>query len=198
MGLKLEYIEDQTPIDDDEKGGLKIRTISTRGELDEFEQANIQQAVEWTLRTIFSRKEILAEEFILLVHKKMFSEVWEWAGTKRNTNKNIGVDKSQISIEIKKLIKDCERWIDNKIFQPDEIAVRFSHGVVQVHVFPNGNGRHSRLIADILIYHIFKKPVFTWGRSNLSKSGDSRKKYLDALHKADEGILKPLVAFTRS
>jgi len=46
MGLKLEYIEGQTPIDEDEKEGLLIRTISTRGELDEFEQANIQQAIE--------------------------------------------------------------------------------------------------------------------------------------------------------
>jgi len=198
MGLKLEYIEGQTPIDEDEKEGLIIKTISTRGELDEFEQANIQQAVEWTMKVTFSKEEILTENFILLVHKKMFGEVWEWAGTKRKTNKNIGVDKSQISIEIKKLIKDCEYWIDNKIFQPDEIAVRFSHRVVQVHVFPNGNGRHSRLIADIFISHIFKKPVFTWGRSNLSKSGDSRKKYLDALHKADEGIMKPLVTFARS
>jgi len=198
MGLKLEYIEGQTPIDEDEKEGLIIKTISTRGELDEFEQANIQQAVEWTMKVTFSKEEILTENFILLVHKKMFGEVWEWAGTKRKTNKNIGVDKSRISIEIKKLIKDCEYWIDNKIFQPDEIAVRFSHRVVQVHVFPNGNGRHSRLIADIFISHIFKKPVFTWGRSNLSKSGDSRKKYLDALHKADEGIMKPLVTFARS
>jgi len=198
MGLKLEYIEGQTPIDDDEKEGLKIKTISTREELDEFEQANIQQAVEWTLKTTFSKEEILTEDFILLVHKKMFGEVWEWAGTKRKTNKNIGVDKHQITIEIKNLFEDCKYWIDNKTYQPDEIAVRFSHRVVQVHVFPNGNGRHSRLMADILISHIFKKPVFTWGRSNLSKSGDSRKKYLDALHKADEGIMKPLITFARS
>ena len=178
--------------------GLKIKTISAREELDEFEQANIQQAVEWTLKTTFSKEEILTEDFILLVHKKMFGEVWEWAGTKRKTNKNIGVDKHQITIEIKNLFEDCKYWIDNKTYQPDEIAVRFSHRVVQVHVFPNGNGRHSRLMADILISHIFKKPVFTWGRSNLSKSGDSRKKYLDALHKADEGIMKPLIDFARS
>lgn len=92
MGLKLEYIDGQTPIDEDEKVGLRIKTISTREELDEFEQANIQQAIEWTLKNTFDKSDILSEEFILLLHKKMFGEVWDWAGTIRKTNKNIGVD----------------------------------------------------------------------------------------------------------
>jgi len=198
MGLKLEYIEGPSPIDEDEKEGLLIKTISTKGELDEFEQANIQQAVEWTLKTTFSKEDVLTEDFILLVHKKMFGEVWEWAGTKRKTNKNIGVDKHQITPEIKKLLEDCRHWIDNKIYKPDEIAVRFSHRLVKIHIFPNGNGRHSRLIADILISGVFNKPVFTWGRSNLSKRGEIRKEYLDSLYKADEGIMQPLIDFSRS
>lgn len=198
MGLSLEYIEGQSPLDEDEKEGLLIKTISTRGELDEFEQANIQQAVEWTLKTKFNNSEILSEEFVLLVHRKMFDEVWEWAGTKRKTNKNIGVDKHQITIELRKLLDDCRLWIENKTWLPDEIVVRFSHRLVKIHVFPNGNGRHSRLMADILISNIFNKPVFTWGRSNLSKSGDIRRKYLEALYKADEGIMQPLIDFARS
>ena len=198
MGLNIEYIEGQSPLDEDEKEGLLIKTISTRGELDEFEQANIQQAVEWTIKTKFTGEDILTEEFILFVHRKMFDEVWEWAGTKRKTNKNIGVDKHQITTEIRKLQDGCRLWIENNTWKPDEIAVRFSHRLVKIHVFPNGNGRHSRLIADILISNIFNEPVFTWGRSNLSKSGDIRKKYLDSLHKADEGIMQPLIDFARS
>src|SRR4030042_437268 len=197
MGLNLEYIEGQSPIDGDEKEGLRIKAISTRGELDEFEQANIEQAVEWTLKSTFSSEQILTEEFILLVHRKMFSEVWEWAGTKRKTNKNIGGEKHQITIETKKLLEDCRYWIDNKTWGPDEIAVRFSHCLVKIHIFPNGNGRHSRLIADILISNCFNEPVFSWGRSNLSKGGDIRKKYLEALYKADEGIIQPLIDFAR-
>ncbi|MCK7532446.1 MAG: mobile mystery protein B [Marinilabiliales bacterium] len=144
MGLKLEYIEGQTPLDEDEKEGLMIKTISTRGELDEFEQKNIEQAVEWTMKNKFTREQILTEEFLLPVHKKMFAEVWRWAGTKRKSNKNIGVDKYQISIELKTLLEDCNYWIDNKTFKPDEIAIKFSHRLVKIHVFPNGNGRHSR------------------------------------------------------
>jgi len=96
MGLELEYIKGQTPIDEEEKEELKIRTISTRGELDEFEQANIEQAVEWSLRSNFSCEKILTVDFIKEVHRRMFSDVWAWAGKFRKTNKNIGVDKYQI------------------------------------------------------------------------------------------------------
>ena len=197
MGLNLNYIEGQTPIDDDEKEGLLIPTISTRGELDEFEQVNIQQAIEWTLKTRFDRNEILTKDFLLLVHKKMFNEVWRWAGTLRKTNKNIEVDKFQISIEIRKLIEDCNYWIDKNSFGPDEITIRFSHRLVQIHLFPNGNGRHSRLIADILVSNVFGKPVFPWGQSDLSKDNVFRKEYLEAIHQADNDNYKPLIAFAR-
>jgi Fic-DOC domain mobile mystery protein B len=198
MGLKLEYIEGQSPLDEDEKEGLLVKTISTRGELDEFEQANIQEAIEWTLKNKFTKDEILTEDFVLLVHKKMFYEVWEWAGSKRKTNKNIGVDKFQISTELKILVEDCTYWVDNKTFSSDEIAIRFSHRLVKIHVFPNGNGRHSRLMADILISNLFDKPVFTWGRTDLSKGGGVRKKYLEAIYNADKGHLQPLIDFART
>jgi Fic-DOC domain mobile mystery protein B len=198
MGLRLEYIEGQTPIDEDEKDGLLIKTISVRGELDEFEQINIQQAIEWTIKNKFTKNQIFTEEFILLVHKKMFGEVWEWAGTKRKSNKNIGVDKHQISIELKSLLDDCKYWIENKTFKPDEIAIRFSHRLVKIHVFPNGNGRHSRLIADIMISNLFNDPIFTWGKSDLSQKGEVRKKYLKAIYDADKGHLQPLIDFART
>lgn len=197
MGLDLEYIEGQSPLDEDEKAGLLIRTISTRGELDEFEQANIQDAVEWSIKSKVNSEQLLSESFILLLHKKMFGEVWSWAGTIRRTNKNVGVDKSQISVELRKLIDDCKFWIENKTFDPDEIAIRFSHRLVKIHVFPNGNGRHSRLIADLLVSKLFKKPVFTWGMSDLSKKSPIRKEYLNAIYKADQGEYESLISFAR-
>jgi Fic-DOC domain mobile mystery protein B len=197
MGLTLEYIEGQTPIDEDEKEGLLIPTISTRGELNEFEQANIEQAIEWTLKNRFSEEVILTEDFLLLVHRKMFGEVWEWAG-KKNTNKNIGADKYQISTEIKKLIQDCSFWIGNKTFSADEIAIRFSHRIVQIHLFPNGNGRHSRLVADIIISSMFNGPVFSWGSTDLTRSGSVRSKYLEAIHRADGGDYRALIEFART
>jgi Fic-DOC domain mobile mystery protein B len=198
MGLKLEYIEGQTPIDEDEKEGLLIPTISTRGELNEFEQANIEQAIEWTLKNRFSEEVILTEEFLLLVHRKMFGEVWEWAGKKRNTNKNIGVDKYQISTEIRKLIQDYRFWIGNKTFSADEIAIRFSHRIVQIHLFPNGNGRHSRLVADIIISNMLNGSVFSWGSTDLSRLGSVRSIYLEAIHRADAGDYRALIDFART
>lgn len=198
MGLELNYINGQTPINEDEKEGLLIRTISTRSELDEFEQLNIEKAVEWTLKRKFKSENILTETFIKDLHKRMFSEVWKWAGAFRKTNKNIGVDKFQIGIELRKLLEDSKYWIEYKNFPEDEIAVRLSHRMVQVHLFPNGNGRHSRLIGDILINHVFGKPVFAWGRTNLNNAGTMRTQYINALQEADEGDYKSLIEFARS
>jgi Fic-DOC domain mobile mystery protein B len=198
MGLEFEYIEGQSPLDEDEKEGLIIKTISTRGELDEFEQSNIESAVAWTLGRKYKLEEILSEKFITEVHRQMFGEVWKWAGKFRKSNKNIGVDKFQIPTELMKLIADCRYWIDHKIFEPDEIVVRFKHRLVRIHLFPNGNGRHSRLCADILISNGLNRPIFTWGRRNLSKNGEFRKKYLEAIYAADEGDYKLLIEFARS
>jgi Fic-DOC domain mobile mystery protein B len=128
----------------------------------------------------------------------MFSEVWAWAGTTRKTNKNIGVDKIQISIEIRKLIDDCNYWIEHQLFTDEEIAIRFSHRLVKIHLFPNGNGRHSRLVADIMISKLFNKPVFSWGHSDLSKKNQIRKEYLDAIYKADKDDYKPLIEFAKN
>jgi Fic-DOC domain mobile mystery protein B len=197
MGLDLEFSEGQTPIDDDEREGLLIHTITNRRELDEFEQLNIEDAVEWTIRKKNSIENILTENFVRELHRKMFGRTWRWAGEFRETNKNLGVDKLMIRVELKKLFDDCMYWIDNQIFSPDEMAVRFSHRIVSVHPFPNGNGRHSRLMADVLINHGYRLPIFTWGSATLTKSGEARKKYLAALKEADGGNYEPLISFAR-
>lgn len=199
MGLNLEYADGQTPIDPEERSGLLIKTITTRGELDEHEQLNIEDALEWTLKKNFKREEILTEKFIRDLHKKMFGKVWRWAGIFRNSNKNIGVDKFQISIQLKNLLDDCRYWINNKTFSEDEIAIRFKHKLVSIHLFPNGNGRHSRLIADVIISKVFHKPVFTWGsQSNLSDDKKLRALYLKSLREADNGNYTKLISFSRS
>ncbi|MEO5564863.1 MAG: mobile mystery protein B [Chitinophagaceae bacterium] len=193
----LDYTDGQTPLEEDEKEGLLIKTISTRGELDEFEQQNIEKAVLWTMKRKFKSVDILSESFIKELHRKMYADVWKWAGEFRKTNKNIGVDKLEISVELRKLIDDCIFWIDKKSFDDDEIAVRFKYRIVSIHCFANGNGRHSRLIADIISEHIFKKPVFSWGAANLVKQGDARKAYLKAVKAADFGNYELLLAFAR-
>ena len=197
MGLKLDYDDGQTPLDEEEKEGLLIETISNRAELDEFEQQHIEEAVEWTLQRKFKQEKILTEAFVKEVHKRMYGGVWAWAGEFRKTNKNLGVDKLQIAVELKKLLDDTNYWIEHKTFASDEIAIRFKHRIVSIHCFANGNGRHSRLMADIIIEHIFKQPVFTWGATNQLKDSDNRSIYLKAVRKADKGEYDLLVEFAR-
>jgi len=198
MGLDLIYNDGQTPLDEDEKEGLLIQSISTRGELDEFEQQNIEDTIQWSLTRRFKSEQILSESFIQELHKRMYRNVWRWAGEYRKTNKNIGVDKLEIPIALRSLIDDASYWLENNIYDPEEFAIRFKHRLVSIHCFPNGNGRHSRMIADIIVEKIFQQPVFSWGSKNLSDEKESREKYLLALRKADKGDFSLLLKFARS
>jgi Fic-DOC domain mobile mystery protein B len=201
MGLtSLSYEEGQTPLDEDEKEGLLLPSVTTRGELDEVEQRNIEEAIRWTIevRRKFSPERVLTEPFVLEIHQRMFGGVWKWAGTFRRSNKNIGVDKYLIPTELKTLLDDCTFWVANNIFPADEIALRFKHRLVSIHCFANGNGRHSRLMADIVVEKLLKRTIFTWGSLNLIQSPEFRPTYLTALRQADKGNYEPLLIFARS
>jgi Fic-DOC domain mobile mystery protein B len=197
MGINLNYSEGQTPLDEDEKDGLKLKSITTQKELDEFEQLNIEKAVEWTIRTKLNAEKILTEKFIKDLHKRMYGDVWKWAGEFRKSDKNIGIHWTQIGIELKNLIDDTIYWLENETFSPEEIAIRFKHRIVAIHCFPNGNGRHSRLMADIIIESIFRKDIFSWHNSSMVEADETRKKYIKALKDADKGNLKPLIQFAK-
>ena len=198
MGLRLDNSDGQTPLDEEEISGLRIPGIATRGELDEFEQQNIEQAIQWTLGRSFKAETVFTEDFLNAVPRRMYADVWTWAGKFRETEKNFGVLPWQIALELKKLLDDALFWHENKIYAPDEIALRFKHRLVSIHCFSNGNGRHSRLMADIIIEKLFKRPVFSWGSANLSKTGDPRAAYLKAIKTADQGDYGLLLEFARS
>jgi len=198
MGLGLEYHYGQTPLDEDDKEGLLIKTITTRGELDEFEQLNIENAIEWTVHNKLKKENILTKEFIKSLHKRMLGYVWSWAGKFRKSEKNIGVEWIKIDVELRSLLDDITYWIDHCSYPPDEIAIRFKHRLVRIHCFPNGNGRHSRIMADIIIESVFGKKVFSWNYSNMVKPDETRNRYIDAIKRADNGDLKPLLIFARA
>ncbi|MDP2059630.1 MAG: mobile mystery protein B [Flavobacterium sp.] len=195
MGLELHYKDGQTPLDEEEKKGIKIKSITTQEELDEFEQLNIEKAVEWTIHTRLKPEKILTEKFIKDLHKRMYGDVWKWAGEYRKMDKNIGVKWTQIQIELKNLMDDTKYWIDNKTYPPEEIAIRFKHRIVAIHCFANGNGRHSRMMADIIIESVFGRETFSWHQSNMVKADEKRKEYIKALKEADKGNIKPLMKF---
>ncbi|MDD2492705.1 MAG: mobile mystery protein B [Bacilli bacterium] len=199
MGLGFDYILDgQSPLDYEERSGLLIKTVSTHQELNEFEQQNIELAIEWLMKQNILSERLLTEIFVKELHYQMFGNVWGWAGQFRQSNKNIGVDKRLIRIELKKLFDDCRYWIDNKVFCDEEMAVRFKHRLVAIHPFANGNGRHSRLMADVIMDKIFKKPVFIWGGSNLVFASVERSEYIKSVREADAGNFGPLLKFAQN
>lgn len=198
MGLDLSYSAGQTPLNEEEVDGLKITHISTQNELNEFEQLNIETALEWLIRSKPKSERVLTQKSIKQVHKKMFDQVWKWAGEFRKTDKNIGVPWHQIGFELKYLLDDTQYWIRNETYPPEEIALRFKHRLVAIHCFPNGNGRHSRLIADTIMSTIFKLEPFVWGGHQSLDKKQIRQHYIKALQLADQGEMKALLSFARS
>jgi Fic-DOC domain mobile mystery protein B len=198
MGIEWKYSDGQTPISEEEKEGLINQMVTLQSELDELEQYNIEKALQWTIRLKVSKEVLLSEYFIKNLHQKMYGEVWKWAGKFRKSDKNIGVKWAQISIELRNLLDDTLFWINNESFEPEEIAIRFKHRLVSIHCFPNGNGRHSRFMADLLMEKVYKKAPFSWYFTNLTDAGNVRKKYISALKEADKENLQPLIEFACS
>lgn len=197
--MKIDYPEGATPLRDEELRGLIPTHIATRPELDRFEQENINEALAWVEDR--RPKNILNASFLKTLHKRMFCNVWKWAGTFRpHETTPIGVDVFQISTQLMQLLGDVEFWIKSNDPSEDEIAVRFHHRLVWIHLFPNGNGRHARLVTDILLENVLGRPIFTWGSKNLAKAGKDRTTYIESLQAADSFSCdyKPLLEFARS
>lgn len=189
-----------TPIDPDEAEGLLHAHVSKRHELDELEEANIHLGLEWAQRRAIlgrRRADVLMEDFLYELHRRMFSAVWAWAGQVRRTDKNIGVDKLTIRPEVRKLVDDARYWRENEVYGPDELAVRFHHRLVWIHPFTNGNGRHARMMADLITQQA-ARPPFSWGAASLIATLELRTAYISALRQADQGDVGPLLDFARS
>ena len=185
-----------TPLSSEELADL-IPSLATKEDLNEWERENILNARQWTDKGRTSAADVVSDSYIRKLHEKMFDQTWKWAGQYRNTEKNIGVPFHEIREQLGGLIGDVRYWIENQTYSADEIAIRFHHRLVQIHPFPNGNGRHARLIADLLVTKLGQRS-FTWGARDLVKAGEARAKYLEAIRAADDGDIKLLLIFARS
>ncbi len=194
--VTFEDVPGATPLDDEELAGLIPDHVTTRAQLNELEQANIISAQAWINQARI--KSVTDREFLLRLHKQMFGSVWQWAGKFRLTEKNIGVAPNQISVGLLNLCHDAETWIEYKTYPLDEIAARFHHRLVAIHLFSNGNGRHARMAADLLLERTLGRPPFTWGSTTLVESGETRTKYINALKSADKNDYEPLLRFVRT
>jgi Fic-DOC domain mobile mystery protein B len=191
------FNEGNTTLTPDEEADL-IPNLATRDELNEWERQNILEADGWALKSRNAgRLGFLAEAYLRELHRRMFDQTWKWAGHYRLTEKNIGIPFSQIQDSLGALLGDVRYWIDNGTFAPDEIATRFHHRLVFIHPFANGNGRHARLMSDVLAMRQ-GRPVFTWGGAALVPVCELRSRYIEALRAADENDIEPLLGFARS
>lgn len=190
----FEADDNSTPLTAEEKDGLKLKWITLRSELNEAEARNIAQAQIWLMSN--RNKDICSDIFLRELHKKMFGDVWKWAGTYRTSERNIGVAPYQIPMKLMQLFDDVKFWIENNTYSRREIAVRLHHRLVQIHPFPNGNGRVSRLMADLVLEKLEGTKLY-WGNTNLVNVSEIRSTYIAALRKADAGDYTDLIEFTQ-
>jgi Fic-DOC domain mobile mystery protein B len=195
MVMQFEYATGATPIDPDEAQGLIPKHIKTQAELNAWEELNIVEGADWIARKKIIQK--LDEGLVRELHSRMFNQTWLWAGTFRKSDKSIGIDWAQIAVALKNLLDNTTYQIENKVMSIDEIVVGFHHKLVLIHAFPNGNGRHARLIADALIVSLGGER-FSWGgNTSIATPGITRQNYLSALRSADKGNIAPLIQFAR-
>jgi Fic-DOC domain mobile mystery protein B len=188
--------EGNIPLSPEELADL-IPNLATKQELNEWERENILRAREWAFADRSAASDLASDGYVRKLHAKMFDQTWKWAGEYRRTEKNLGVPVHQVRERLVSLFGDALYWIQNNTYTTDEIAVRFHHRLVLIHPFPNGNGRHARLIADLIAMKL-GRPAFTWGSANLVKPSEARMAYLHAIRAADNGDIQPLVRFARS
>lgn len=194
MSHVFEEADNATPLTPEEREALIPADISYRHELNAAEQANIYRAQSWALAR---RRELLTERFVKELHRRMLGEVWRWAGEFRTGERNIGIPSYEIPMTLRDLLGDARAWLEHGSYPPDEITVRVHHRLVQIHPFPNGNGRHARLMADLIIISLGRER-FSWGSANLQDAGSVRRDYIAALKAADKYDIDPLLAFARS
>jgi Fic-DOC domain mobile mystery protein B len=184
-----------TDLTPEERVGLIPTWIITRDDLNRAERANIAKGLRWARR---GRFDVLDPDALMSLHKRMYGDVWRWAGKPRTSEKNIGRgDGWALQQHLHQLLGNIAAQVEHGGRDPDEIAIDFHHQLVAIHVFPNGNGRHARLAADLLAERL-GRPVFTWGQTDLVDVGDARAVYVAALRAADAGDLAALLAFARS
>ncbi len=195
MALNLDYPDGATPLAAEEYEGLIPTHISTRGELNEWESRNVLNAETWLLGQ--RRRDILTLDFVRRLHKRMFDETWKWAGIFRRTEKNIGVDPAHIAPKTTDLCEDIKVQLTHKSLPLDQIVAVFHHRLVSIHPFANGNGRHARMMTDLLLMQN-GAARFSWGEDTLMTEGEVRGRYIAALRAADARDYAPLLAFVRS
>jgi len=194
--MRIEYPDGATPLDEDYRQDL-IPDIQLQAELNEFEQKNIVEALMWASHNSRFSKVLLSSQGLCELHRRMFDSTWRWAGRYRRRDTTIGIAWHQIPENIVLICQDAEYWVANHVYDWNELVVRFHHRLVTIHPFPNGNGRHARLVANLMLGYN-GQPVLPWGGAHLEKKGKARSEYISALQEADRFSYDRLICFASS
>ena len=190
----FEQPDNATPVRPEEAASLRVPVVDRR-QLNEIEAANVADGRAWALR---SRKDCFTDEYLAELHRRMFGSVWTWAGSYRTHEVNIGnTAPHEIAVAVRAALDDGRYWYEHESYGPHELAIRLHHRLVEVHPFVNGNGRCTRLLADVVVRRLKAEPL-TWGSASLIETGEARAAYIAALKAGDEHDLAPLVSFARS
>lgn len=186
---------DATMLDPDERKGLLQSWIVTRADLNLAEHDNIEAGATWARHAVFP--DLLTVKFVTCLHKRMFGQVWSWAGKFRHTEKNIGIAPNLIGSNTGELLDDATYWVEHQTYEPTELAVRLHHRLVYIHPFSNGNGRHARLLANLVLCRLGERPL-SWGLNSQQDTNTLRRAYIQALRRADREDYDDLIEFARS
>jgi Fic-DOC domain mobile mystery protein B len=199
MALTDPDTPDATPLGPEQLRGLRLAFITTHDELNRQEQANILRARRWARGARSAvMPGMLSRDFIEELHRRMYGDVWTWAGTQRTVETNIGVSFPQIGVALRALLDDARYWLGHGTYPPIEFAVRVHHRLVAIHPFPNGNGRLSRFYSDLILTRHFKGERLTWGGGQLGNQDPRRADYIAALQAADQHDYAALLKFATS
>lgn len=185
-----------TPLSPDELVGIRLTWVTTRGQLLEQEALGLQRVAREHLRRVPTLATILDDAWVRRLHRRIFGHVWAWAGSYRRSEKSIGIDWTQVSVGVRNLVEDAAMWFEHE--DADQAAARLHHRLVEIHPFPDGNGRHARMYTDLCLRAAGAAP-FSWGRHRTEPDGDKREAYLTALRTADttRGVTE-LAAYCRT
>lgn len=187
-----------TPLTPDDLAGLLPTWLATQRDLNEAEQANVERAVRWAFtgrRPVKHVGDLLTVTFSAELHERMFGDVWRWAGQHRKVQTNIGVDAHLIGPSMKQAFDDARFWTEHGTYPVEEIAVRLHHRLVAIHPYPNGNGRQTRMLADVYLDVLGENRLSWGGGGDLVRETDQRDEYLAALRSADAHEIAPLLQF---
>ena len=187
----FEQPDNATPVRPEEVAALKVPVVD-RQQLNEIEAANVEAGRAWAMR---SRKDCFTDEYLADLHRRMFGDVWKWAGSYRTHDGN--TPPHEIAVGVRASLDDARYWAENKTYEPPEIAVRLHHRLVLIHPFVNGNGRCTRMLADVIVKRLKADPL-TWGSASLVETGEARQAYVAALKAADDHNPEALIAFAGS